>query len=269
MGYPATFQSDIPAPRLPIHHTKDPDPNIRQYEVNTTSRFPQDDPAAWRHPLNPQFVVPPLPTNLHVNEPFPSDSPPAVTGDSPNGQHDDAVDPDDPDELHPKPSVKEHMDIDSHSNTAPFIRRLFDAIQDPKTDHVVKWGENGKFFIVLDKAAFVAALKNPNGSGTDKFDSIHRQLINYGIYKRNRDPPGKSKPGKYHEVNGKLLRNRPDLLHEIFLKPKTSTVAEALGGGVLSPLPADNAAPPDPVPRLVEALQLQENAIATMQTQIN
>ncbi|RCV44673.1 hypothetical protein SEVIR_9G396100v4 [Setaria viridis] len=65
---------------------------------------------------------------------------------------------------------------------APFLTKTFQLVDDPRTDHVVSWGEDGSTFVVWRPPEFARDLL-PNYFKHNNFSSFVRQLNTYGFRK--------------------------------------------------------------------------------------
>ncbi|PUZ40970.1 hypothetical protein GQ55_9G465500 [Panicum hallii var. hallii] len=65
---------------------------------------------------------------------------------------------------------------------APFLTKTFQLVDDPRTDHVVSWGEDGATFVVWRPPEFARDLL-PNYFKHNNFSSFVRQLNTYGFRK--------------------------------------------------------------------------------------
>ena len=76
------------------------------------------------------------------------------------------------------------MDVEMSSHAAkpvapaPFLTKTFQLVDDPRTDHVVSWGEDGATFVVWRPPEFARDLL-PNYFKHNNFSSFVRQLNTY------------------------------------------------------------------------------------------
>ena len=76
------------------------------------------------------------------------------------------------------------MDVEMSSHAAkpvvpaPFLTKTFQLVDDPCTDHVVSWGEDGATFVVWRPPEFARDLL-PNYFKHNNFSSFVRQLNTY------------------------------------------------------------------------------------------
>ncbi|CAN6294971.1 unnamed protein product [Urochloa humidicola] len=85
--------------------------------------------------------------------------------------------------------VSMDVEMSSHSNgtnkpvvPAPFLTKTFQLVDDPRTDHIVSWGEDGATFVVWRPPEFARDLL-PNYFKHNNFSSFVRQLNTYGFRK--------------------------------------------------------------------------------------
>ncbi|KAG9010676.1 kinase-regulated stress-responsive transcription factor skn7 [Tulasnella sp. JGI-2019a] len=105
----------------------------------------------------------------------------------------------------------------------PFVQELYNRLQDPQIDHLIKWTSSGKYFLVLDREQFMAEFGL-------QFTSFHRQLNLHDIYTRksNSGATEELANGAFFHKTFKLRRNRPDLLPEVRKKVPASQDDDAV-----------------------------------------
>ncbi|OEL36352.1 Heat stress transcription factor B-4b [Dichanthelium oligosanthes] len=82
-------------------------------------------------------------------------------------------------------AVSMDVEMSSHAKPvvpAPFLTKTFQLVDDPRTDHVVSWGEDGTTFVVWRPPEFARDLL-PNYFKHNNFSSFVRQLNTYGFRK--------------------------------------------------------------------------------------
>ncbi|XP_042492637.1 heat stress transcription factor B-4b-like [Macadamia integrifolia] len=75
------------------------------------------------------------------------------------------------------------LSVDSHKPVpAPFLTKTYQLVDDPRTDHIVSWGEDETTFVVWRPPEFARDLL-PNYFKHNNFSSFVRQLNTYGFKK--------------------------------------------------------------------------------------
>ncbi|TGZ82942.1 hypothetical protein EX30DRAFT_347285 [Ascodesmis nigricans] len=107
----------------------------------------------------------------------------------------------------------------------PFVLKLSSFVNDPKTDHLIRWSDSGNSFMVLDEDEFSKTLI-PDLFKHNNYASFVRQLNMYGFHKvvgladgSLKTSEQRSKPPSEYE-NPYFKRGQPDLLW-LIQKPKS------------------------------------------------
>ncbi|KAE8694040.1 Heat shock factor protein HSF24 [Hibiscus syriacus] len=96
--------------------------------------------------------------------------------------------------------------MSQRSVPAPFLMKTYKLVEDPMTDDVISWNENGTSFVVWKMADFARELL-PNYFKHDNFSSFVRQLNTYGFRKVVQD--------KWEFANDNFKRGQKELLSGI------------------------------------------------------
>ncbi|KAJ1297002.1 hypothetical protein BS78_01G345200 [Paspalum vaginatum] len=111
------------------------------------------------------------------------------------------------------------MEMSSHAKPAgpaPFLTKTFQLVDDPLTDHIVSWGEDGATFVVWRPPEFARDLL-PNYFKHNNFSSFVRQLNTYGFRKIVAD--------RWEFANESFKKGAKHLLSEIHRR-KTSSCSQ-------------------------------------------
>ncbi|TVY71430.1 Transcription factor SKN7 [Lachnellula suecica] len=70
----------------------------------------------------------------------------------------------------------------SANNSSDFVRKLYKMLEEPSYEHIVKWGEGGESFVVLENEKFTKSIL-PKHFKHSNFASFVRQLNKYDFHK--------------------------------------------------------------------------------------
>eukprot|EP00798_Chlamydomonas_sp_ICE-L_P003141 gene3141-13155_t len=101
----------------------------------------------------------------------------------------------------------------------PFLQKTYDIVEDPSTDDIVSWGDQGASFIVHKQAEFVQQLL-PKHFKHNNFSSFVRQLNTYGFRKVD--------ASTWKFANDNFIRGRKHLLREIHRRKSTGPAPATL-----------------------------------------
>ncbi|XP_071702971.1 heat shock factor protein HSF24-like [Rutidosis leptorrhynchoides] len=91
-------------------------------------------------------------------------------------------------------------------NPAPFLIKTYQLVDDPMTDEMISWNENGNGFVVWKTVDFARDLL-PSSFKHNNFSSFVRQLNTYGFHK--------TVPNKWEFANEFFKRDKKELLIKI------------------------------------------------------
>ncbi|KAI9308601.1 hypothetical protein BJ944DRAFT_155948 [Cunninghamella echinulata] len=100
-------------------------------------------------------------------------------------------------------------------NVAPFLNKVYGMVNDPSTDDLIRWSEDGKSFFVVRHEDFARTVL-PRFFKHSNFSSFVRQLNMYGFHKVPHLQHGvlhsDSDSEQWEFSNPHFQRNQPDLL---------------------------------------------------------
>ncbi|KAJ7172727.1 transcription factor Hsf1 [Mycena filopes] len=122
-----------------------------------------------------------------------------------------------------------------------FLNKLYEMVNDEKTNHLIQWSTSGDTFLVFDQERFAREVL-PHWFKHQNFASFVRQLNMYGFHKiphlQQGVLKGTTDADHWNFIHEKFRRDQPDLLHFIQRK-KGPPAAEELDSA--STIPANNA----------------------------
>ncbi|CAM8915706.1 unnamed protein product [Rhodiola kirilowii] len=122
------------------------------------------------------------------------------------------------------------------SAPAPFLTKTFQMVDDPSSDDVISWNEDGSTFVVWKTAEFAKDLL-PKYFKHNNFSSFVRQLNTYyfwNILSRNEDEGFKKNvPDRWEFANDHFKKGQSELLTDIRRRKAVvaSQAAEKAAGG--------------------------------------
>src|SRR5271170_371556 len=89
------------------------------------------------------------------------------------------------------------MGANSANNSSDFVRKLYKMLEDPSYSSVVRWGDDGDSFVVLENEKFTKSIL-PKHFKHSNFASFVRQLNKYDFHKvrQNNEDNGQSPYGQ-------------------------------------------------------------------------
>ncbi|KAH8819542.1 BRRG2, response regulator [Xylogone sp. PMI_703] len=113
----------------------------------------------------------------------------------------------------------------SANNSSDFVRKLYKMLEDPSYEHIVRWGEGGESFVVLENEKFTKLIL-PKHFKHSNFASFVRQLNKYDFHKvrqSNEDPtPSPYGPNAWEFKHPEFQANKKHSLDNIRRKAPAS-----------------------------------------------
>ncbi|KAF7721890.1 stress-responsive transcription factor hsf1 [Apophysomyces ossiformis] len=120
-------------------------------------------------------------------------------------------------------------------NVAPFLNKVYNIVNDPSTDNLIRWGSDGTSFIIPCHVEFAKQVL-PRFFKHGKFTSFVRQLNMYGFHKVPHLQQGvlqaDSNSEQWEFTNPHFRRNQPDLLLLITRKKGVSAEDKEIAGSI-------------------------------------
>ncbi|KAL2072228.1 hypothetical protein VTL71DRAFT_11571 [Oculimacula yallundae] len=118
------------------------------------------------------------------------------------------------------------------NNSSDFVRKLYKMLEDPSYQHIVRWGEGGESFVVLENEKFTKQIL-PKHFKHSNFASFVRQLNKYDFHKvrqNNEDStPSQYGAGAWEFKHPEFQANKKDSLDNIRRKaPAPRKAAQAM-----------------------------------------
>jgi len=124
------------------------------------------------------------------------------------------------------------------NNSSDFVRKLYKMLENPQDESVVRWGNEGDSFVVLENEKFTKHIL-PKHFKHSNFASFVRQLNKYDFHKvrHNNEEGGTSPygPGAWEFKHPDFKMNNKDALDNIRRKAPAPRKAPGLGDGEMLP----------------------------------
>ncbi|KAI4199506.1 MAG: hypothetical protein LQ350_004572 [Teloschistes chrysophthalmus] len=119
------------------------------------------------------------------------------------------------------------------NSSSDFVRKLYKMLEDPSYSQVVRWGDEGDSFVVLENERFTKSIL-PKHFKHSNFASFVRQLNKYDFHKvrHNNEDTGQSPygPGAWEFKHPEFKANNKDSLDNIRRKAPAPRKTNAQGG---------------------------------------
>uniref|UniRef100_A0A6U3AU80 HSF-type DNA-binding domain-containing protein n=1 Tax=Lotharella globosa TaxID=91324 RepID=A0A6U3AU80_9EUKA len=126
-----------------------------------------------------------------------------------------------------KESVRSHSDTEQSENEFPsLVGKTYDMVDDPRTDHIVCWADDGNGFVVKNSDDFCSKIL-PTYFRTKRFRSFVRNLNMYGFRSRKQ-----AQEGVYRFKHPQFRRHKKSLLSKIRKKTTQKSILSDLRGAI-------------------------------------
>jgi len=126
-----------------------------------------------------------------------------------------------------KESVRSHSDTEQSESEFPsLVGKTYDMVDDPRTDHIVCWAEDGNGFVVKNSDDFCAKIL-PTYFRTKRFRSFVRNLNMYGFRSRKQ-----AQEGVYRFKHPQFRRHKKSLLSKIRKKTTQKSILSDLRSAI-------------------------------------
>ncbi|PNS21688.1 Transcription factor prr1 [Sphaceloma murrayae] len=128
------------------------------------------------------------------------------------------------------------MDAQGSNNSSDFVRKLYKMLESPQDESVVRWGDQGDSFVVLENEKFTKHIL-PKHFKHSNFASFVRQLNKYDFHKvRHNNEDNNSSPygaGAWEFKHPDFRANNKDALDNIRRKAPAPRKPNAMGEDIL------------------------------------
>ncbi|TKX21708.1 transcription factor-like protein 18 [Elsinoe australis] len=128
------------------------------------------------------------------------------------------------------------MDAQGSNNSSDFVRKLYKMLENPQDESVVRWGDQGDSFVVLENEKFTKHIL-PKHFKHSNFASFVRQLNKYDFHKvRHNNEDNNSSPygaGAWEFKHPDFRANNKDALDNIRRKAPAPRKPNAMGEDIL------------------------------------
>jgi len=124
-------------------------------------------------------------------------------------------------------SVHSHSGTEDTENEFPsLVGKTYDMVEDPRTDNIICWADDGNGFVVRNSEMFCAKIL-PTYFRTKRFRSFVRNLNMYGFRSRKQ-----AQEGVYRFKHPQFRRGKKHLLNKIRKKTTQKSILSDLRGSI-------------------------------------